>query len=284
MIEIKSITKCYGKKKALDNINLTLTEGVYGLLGPNGAGKSTLINILVTALSQTGGEVLYNGIDIRDKKSGYLQDLGFLPQNPRFYKNYTAEEFLKYMAALKNVKGNLDSKIDELLELVNLSDEKKNRIGTFSGGMLQRIGVAQAIINDPKIVIFDEPTAGLDPKERIRFRNLLSEISENRTVILATHIVPDVEYIANRVVILNHGTILKNGTPHELMQSIDGKVWEMIVDAEKIEDYITKYDISNAYREGDIYKLRIVSEQRPSEEAVKLSPVLEDVFLNYCGA
>lgn len=283
MIEIKNITKRYGKKTAVSGISLELGEGIYGLLGPNGAGKSTLINILVTALSPTHGEVLYNGTDIRDKKSGYLKDLGFLPQNPRFYKNYTAEEFLKYMAALKNAHGDIDKKIDELLEFVNLSQEKKNRIGTFSGGMIQRIGVAQAMINDPKIVIFDEPTAGLDPKERIRFRNLLSEISKNRTVILATHIVPDVEYIANHVILLSHGKVIKNETPHKLMQSIEGHVWALTVEADKIESYITKYNISNAYREGNIYKLRIVSDEKPHERAEIFSPTLEDVFLYYCG-
>lgn len=227
--------------------------------------------------------MLYNGIDIRNKKSGYLRDLGFLPQNPRFYKNYTAEEFLKYMAALKNVGGDLNKRIDQLLEFVNLSDEKENKIGTFSGGMIQRIGVAQAMINDPKIVIFDEPTAGLDPKERIRFRNLLSEISKNRTVILATHIVPDVEYIANRVILLNHGKILKNETPHKLMQSIEGNVWGLTAEVDKIESYITRFNISNAYREDEIYKLRIVSDEKPHENAEKISPTLEDVFLYYCG-
>ena len=283
MIEIKNIIKRYGKKIAVDNISLELGEGIYGLLGPNGAGKSTLINILVTAFSPTEGEVLYNGIDIRNKKSGYLRDLGFLPQNPRFYKNYTAEEFLKYMAALKNVGGDLNKRIDQLLEFVNLSDEKENKIGTFSGGMIQRIGVAQAMINDPKIVIFDEPTAGLDPKERIRFRNLLSEISKNRTVILATHIVPDVEYIANRVILLNHGKILKNETPHKLMQSIEGNVWGLTAEVDKIESYITRFNISNAYREDEIYKLRIVSDEKPHENAEKISPTLEDVFLYYCG-
>lgn len=283
MIEIRNVTKCYGKKKAVDNISLELSDGIYGLLGPNGAGKSTLINILVTSLSQTDGEILYNGTDIRNKHSGYLHNLGFLPQNPRFYRNYTAEEFLKYMAALKNVDGKIDSKIDDLLELVNLTDEKKNKIGSFSGGMIQRIGVAQALINDPKIVIFDEPTAGLDPKERIRFRNLISEISNGRTVILATHIVPDIEYIANKVVLLNKGKIIKNDTPLELMKSIEGKVWELIVGANEIEKYITMYDISNAYRDKDYYKLRIVSAEKPDETAVNISPVLEDVFLYYCG-
>ena len=148
--------------------------------------------------------------------------------------------------------------------------------------MVQRIGVAQALINDPKIVILDEPTAGLDPKERIRFRNLLSEISKGRTVILATHIVSDVEYIANKVILLNKGKIIRSGTPHELMNSIDGKVWEYIVKAENIENYITKFDISNAYREKDIYKLRIVSQERPASEAKNISPNLEDVFLYYC--
>lgn len=283
MIEIENITKTYGKKKALDQVNITFKEGIYGLLGPNGAGKSTLINILVTALAQTDGIIKYNGIDIRNPKSNYLKNLGFLPQNPRFYKNYTAEEFLKYMAALKNVEGNIAQKVDELLNFVNLSEEKKNKIGNFSGGMVQRIGVAQALINDPKIVIFDEPTAGLDPKERIRFRNLLSEISKNRTVILATHIVPDVEYIANKVILLNKGKIISTGTPHELMDSIENNVWELIVKSDSIEEYITKYNISNAYREKDIYRLRIVSCEQPDYKAINISPNLEDVFLHYCG-
>lgn len=282
MIEIDNVSKFYSKKKALDGVSLELKEGIYGLLGPNGAGKSTLINILVTALSQSSGEVRYNGIDIRDKKSGYLRALGFLPQNPRFYKNYTAEEFLRYMAALKNVKGDIQKRIDELLKFVNLSEEKNQKIGSFSGGMVQRIGVAQALINNPKIVILDEPTAGLDPKERIRFRNLISEIAENRTVILATHIVPDVEYIANRVILMDKGRIIKEGTAIELMNSIDNKVWQFQIYADEIERYITKYDISNAYREDDIYSLRIVSDKKPEPEAINISPGLEDVFLYYC--
>lgn len=282
-IQIENISKLYGKKKALDAVSLELKQGIYGLLGPNGAGKSTLLNIMVTALAPTSGRVLYNGIDIRDKHSGYLQALGFLPQMTSFYNNYTAEQFLRYMAAVKGVNTDLKSRIPQLLEYVNLSGETKHKIGSFSGGMKQRLGVAQALLGDPRIIIFDEPTAGLDPKERIRFRNLLSDISKDRTVILATHIVPDIEYIANHVVLLNKGKIIIQDKPTALMKSIYGNVWELSVQADEVEHMIVRYQISNALREGDVIRLRIVSNEKPHPEAFLIEPNLEDVLLYYTG-
>lgn len=282
-IEIKNVSKSFGKKTALKNINICFENGIYGLLGPNGAGKTTLINIMVTALLPSKGQVLYNGKDIHLASSDYLSSLGFLPQMPKFYSNYTAEEFLKYMAALKNIKTGVDEKIEELLDLVNLSSERKNKIGTFSGGMKQRIGIAQALLNDPKVLILDEPTAGLDPKERIRFRNLISKIAGNRTVILATHIVPDVEHIANKVIFLKDGEVCKTGAPISLMDEISKKVWSVKADAESLEKYLLNFLISSVRREENEYELRIVNEEKPCENAVNTVPDLEDVFLYYIG-
>lgn len=282
-IEIKNVSKSYGKKEALKNINLTFDNGIYGLLGPNGAGKTTLINIMVTALSATKGQVLYNGKDIRNSDCRYLNVLGFLPQTPKFYKNYTSEEFLKYMAALKGINNNINEKITELLEFVNLSDERKNKIGSFSGGMKQRIGIAQALLNNPEILVLDEPTAGLDPKERIRFRNLISKVSKDRTVIVATHIVPDIEHIANKVVLLKDGEICKNDTPIALMNEISEKVWSVTVTQDELEEALLNNKISNVFRDGDSYTLRIVADEKPNEKAVNITPDLEDVFLYTIG-
>ena len=282
-IEIRNVTKYYGKKLALNDVSLSLENGIYGLLGANGAGKSTLLNIMVTSLAPTKGQVLYNGIDIRNRNSRYLNNLGYMPQTSKFYKNYTAEEFLRYIASLKGIKKGLNSKIDELIEYVNLSEDRKTKIGAYSGGMLQRIGIAQALLNDPKILILDEPTAGLDPKERIRFRNLVSGISENRIVILATHIVPDIEYIANRVIILHQGKLCKNDTPENLCNEIKDSVWQLETDSKSIEKIITSHKISNVYRDEHKYFIRIVSDERPHIDAVHMTPSLEDVFLYHSG-
>lgn len=282
-IEIKNIVKKYGKKVALNDVSLTLENGIYGLLGENGAGKSTLLNIMVTSLAQTSGQVLYNGMDIRDKKSGYLDTLGYMPQTPKFYKNYTACEFLKYIAALKGIKKNVNAKTDELLALVNLTESKDVKLGAYSGGMLQRIGIAQALLNDPEILILDEPTAGLDPTERIRLRNLISSIAENRTVILATHIVPDIEYIANRVILLHNGEICRNDTPENLCNEIKNCVWRAAVPSEYVDKVVTRYKVSNIHKTEDRYIVRIVSDKQPGKYAKQATPTLEDVFLYHAG-
>lgn len=283
-LRINNLSKIYGKKKALNNFDCTFGNGVYGLLGPNGAGKTTLINIIVGILPATSGEIFFDNQKIENTDTQFLDKLGFLPQYPRFYKNYTAYEFLKYIAALKGIpKSEQENRISNLLETVNLSDEKDKKIGSFSGGMRQRLGIAQAMLNDPSLLILDEPTAGLDPKERIRFRNLISSLSDNRTIILATHIVPDIEYIANEVILLGNGEKIAQSEPSVLMDSIKGKVWDIVVAEKAVQHYMQSQLISNIVRREDGYHLRIISNEKISDNAVPAVPTLEDVYLYYFG-
>lgn len=278
-IEICNIKKSFGKKEILHGINLSFDKGIYGLLGPNGAGKTTLMSIMVGLLDASEGKVKYNGQNTTDKDSVFLSRLGFLPQYPGYYKNYSAYEFLSYMSALKGIKGRNKKQIDELLEFVNLTEHADRRVGTFSGGMLRRVGLAQTLLGDPEVIILDEPTAGLDPIERIRLRNLLSEIAQNRTVIVATHIVSDIEYIANEVVLLFDGQVVSSGSPEKLTSDISEKVWRIEATANEMEDYVKKYKISNIFSEKDKYVLRVVNDEKPCEAAMQLYPNLEDVFL-----
>ena len=226
-LKFEHITKYYGKQCALDNFNAALTEGVYGLLGPNGSGKTTLINIMIGILEANQGQVLLDGMDVRQMGAGYLDRIGYLPQYPTFYKNFRTDEFLEYMCALKSVpRSRTQSRISEVLEQVNLTDARKKKVGALSGGMRQRLGIAQAILNRPGILVLDEPTAGLDPIERIRFRNIISRLSRDKLVLLATHIVSDVEYIAKEVLILKKGRLVLQGTPEEISRNLTGKVWQ----------------------------------------------------------
>lgn len=278
-IEICNVKKSFGKKEILHGINLNFDKGVYGLLGPNGAGKTTLMSIMVGLLDASSGAVKFDDKDITEKDSVFLSKLGFLPQYPGYYKNYTALEFLEYMSALKGIKGSNKKQIDELLEFVNLTEHADRKVGTFSGGMLRRVGLAQTLLGDPEVIILDEPTAGLDPIERIRLRNLLSEIAQNRTVIVATHIVSDIEYIANEVVLLFGGQVVSSGSPEKLTNDISENVWRVEVKTNEMEDYVKKYKISNIFSEKDKYVLRVVSDEKPCLEAIQLYPNLEDVFL-----
>lgn len=282
-IDITGLTKCYGKKKALDNVTFSLETGIYGLLGVNGAGKTTLINILVTALEPTAGHVFYNGTDIRRETDIWLSDLGYMPQNLQFYRNYSVEEFLRYIAVLKKLKDGKKEKISELLEFVNLSEYKKQKIGALSGGMLRRVGIAQALLNDPKILILDEPTAGLDPKERIRFRNLISNIAENRIILLATHIVEDIEYIADGVIFLHDGKLVRQAHPDVLCAEIDGKVWSVTVNKQGLSMLMGTHRISSIQPDRDVYHVRIVDDEKPHPDAVNISGRLEDYFLYHVG-
>lgn len=282
-IEIMSLTKCYGKKKALDDVTFSLETGIYGLLGVNGAGKSTLINIMVTALAPTSGKILFNGKDIRNETDAWLSSLGYMPQNLNFYRNYSVEEFLRYIAVLKKLGNNKTEKIAELLEFVNLSECRKQKIGSLSGGMLRRVGIAQALLNDPKILILDEPTAGLDPKERIRFRNLISSIAENRTILLATHIVEDIEYIADGVIFLHNGKLVKKADPDELCAEISERVWTVRASRQELNMLMGKYKISSVQPDGEMYHLRIVDDKKPHPDAVNISGRLEDYFLYHVG-
>lgn len=284
-LQINEVTKVYGKKKALEGFSCILSNGVYGLLGPNGAGKTTLINIIAGVLKPTSGEIFFNGESTNRMGARFLDKIGYLPQHPRFYKNYRAYEFLEYMSALKGIPPKArKQRIEQVLEMVNLSDEKNKKIGSYSGGMRQRLGIAQAMLNNPDILILDEPTAGLDPKERIRFRNLISRLSDNRTVILATHIVPDVEYISEEVILLGAGIKIAQAPAANLMDAIAGKVWDVVADTDKtVQRYMERYSISNVVRRDDGYHLRVVSDNQPADHAVSQTPSLEDIYLYYFG-
>lgn len=283
ILKMDAISKSYKDKKALKDFSATLKEGVYGLLGQNGAGKTTLINVITGILNPDGGKVFFNDADVKKMGVGFISKIGYLPQFPQFYKNFEAIEFLRYICAIKDVPEKTGKKrIEELLEMVNLSDAANKKIGAFSGGMRQRLGIAQAMVNDPEILILDEPTAGLDPKERIRFRNIISRFSEDRIVLLATHIVSDVEYIANEVILLQEGILIKQDKPMSLIDEMRGKVWEVKVDTANSQEFLDKYSISNiVFNEGH-YALRVVSEQKPAEGASSISPNLEDAFLYHC--
>lgn len=283
-LELKNITKKYSKKTALSDVSLNLKNGVYALLGPNGAGKTTLINIITGLLMPTSGTVLFNGTAIGKNMQEYISKIGYLPQYPQFYKNFRADEFLRYMAVMKGIeKKRIDSLVNELIEKVNLTNDSHRYIGQYSGGMRQRLGIAQALLNNPEILILDEPTAGLDPKERIRFRNLISQLSENRIVILATHIVSDVESIAKEVILLKNGEVLQIETPMNLISQMEGKVHLVQCIPEKLEEYMNSFCISNASVCNDRYFLRIVSDNPPTENAEITIPNLEDAYLYYFG-
>ena len=281
-LEIQNVCKQYPKTLALDNITAELTNGLYGLLGPNGAGKTTLISIITTLLQPSAGTVLYDGKPVGGRD--YMKILGYLPQYPRFYPNFTAQEFLMYMAAMKGIaKKAAKPRIAELLEQVNLTEHRDKKIGAFSGGMRQRLGIAQAILNDPEILILDEPTAGLDPKERVRFRNIISRLSSNRIIILATHIVSDLEFAAKEVILLKAGRLLQKASPLALQESVAGKVWRVQAAESELDQYMAQYVIANAAVSGGTYTLRIISDEMPHENAVSEQPRLEDVYLYYFG-
>ena len=283
-LTIDNISKRYDKQYALRDFSVTLQDGVYGLLGPNGAGKTTLINVILGILGADKGKILLDGVEVNKLGNDYYNLLGYLPQYPQFYKNFTGREFLDYMCALKGVdKEKSKEKIDELLQMVHLADAGHKKIGAYSGGMRQRLGIAQALINNPSILILDEPTAGLDPKERIRFRNIISKLSKERIVILATHIVSDVEYIAKEVLIVSEGSLISKGTTKELTQNLEGKVWEVKTDEEHASIMMEKNLVGNIIPINGGYQLRVISSKKPDVTAAQVEPALEDVFLDYFG-
>jgi ABC-2 type transport system ATP-binding protein len=264
----------------LRQFDLEVGPGVIGLLGPNGAGKSTLMRMLATITQPTEGTIKWNGGDIVHSPDTLRATLGYLPQDFGIYPNLSGREFLEYIAAIKGLDGkSARRRIDELLVLVNLADAAKRPLGGYSGGMKQRVGIAQALLNDPQLLIVDEPTVGLDPEERVRFRNLLSDLSGERIVFLSTHIVSDVEATATEIVIIHKGHKLLHAAPEKIVQSLDGQVWHWIVPSEELIALKQKYILSGSVRRQDGIQVRVVSETAPSADAQPIAPSLEDAYL-----
>lgn len=281
---IDRVTKQFKNKIAVDAVSLRLHNGVYGFLGANGAGKTTLLRMLCGVLKPTSGEIRCNGIEISRLNGEYRFLLGYLPQDFGYYPDFTAKRYLEYLAACKAVPKDLaKEKVQEMLRLVGLEGEQKQKIRTFSGGMIRRLGIAQAILNEPEILILDEPTSGLDPKERIRFRNIISALSKGRIVTLSTHIVSDVEFIADQVLLMKEGSIVGQGTSREVTDSVRGKVWEYLAEPEEADRMNGTFAVSNLRNEGGRVYLRIVSDTCPCQGAAPADPGLEDVYLYYFG-
>lgn len=279
---LDNLTKEFGEFVAVDHINLTMTNGVYGLLGVNGAGKTTLMRMLCTLLKPTSGNIYCNGKDIFKMDGEYRNLLGYLPQDFGFYPEFTVNDYLLYIATIKGVRHAVARKrTNELISKVGLAKVANKKLKKLSGGMKRRAGIAQAMLNNPKILILDEPTAGLDPNERIRFRNLISELSEERLVLLSTHIVSDIEYIANEILMMKDGAILNKGTLDEIISTMPEKVWNCIVPQQSVSAITKRYKVSNMKSENHGVDLRIISAEKPCETAVYVQPSLEDVFLYY---
>ena len=280
-LTIDHISKRFSDYTAVNNISLELTPGIWGLLGANGAGKTTLIRMITDITTPSSGQILYDGVPISTLKESYRDILGYLPQEFGFYPSFTVNDYLEYMAALKGLPGDMTKKkITELLERLNLIDVRRKKIAKLSGGMRRRVGIAQALLNDPEVLILDEPTSGLDPSERIRLRNLLTEFAQNRIVLISTHIVSDVENIANQIAIMKEGALLTTGNTQQLVQTVAGKVWKMVIPAENLIQYEQKLQIVNLHNEtnGNI-AIRYLSNHPLSDDSVMVSPGMEDLFL-----
>lgn len=279
-ITFEHVTKQYKNKTAVDDVSFTLSEGIYGLLGPNGAGKSTLMKMLVGNLMHTTGSIKYDGADIYGMGADYRKLIGYMPQQQEIYPYFTGRRFLMYMASLKGIeKKDIHTHIEELARKVNLSDVLDRKIGSYSGGMRQRILIAQALLGDPKVLVFDEPTAGLDPKERIRVRNLISENSEGRTVLIATHVVQDIEFIATQILMIKQGKLIDQGEPETLVEKINGYVWETDVLLSDAREYMKDKEISNIMRTDGKARIRLIAKEQPDEMARNVTPDLEDYYL-----
>jgi ABC-2 type transport system ATP-binding protein len=285
-LKIENLTKIYKKRnstvRALNHLNLEFGEGIYGLLGPNGAGKTTLMNILATVAKPTKGNVYWNEHNVLKTPNLLRNVLGYLPQYFGVYPNLTAEEFLTYMAAVKGITGrSVKPIIDELLQLVNLTEVSRRPLGSYSGGMKQRVGIAQALLNNPQLLIVDEPTVGLDPEERVRFRQLITELSLDRVIILSTHIVSDVESVATKIIIINKGNLLRFSSPEELLREMEGKTWLTIIPSSELSQYQKKHIISGTIRRKDGLHLRIISDNQPfsAQNSELITPTLEDAYM-----
>ena len=284
MLSINNLSKSYGSNLALNQFTYSFDHGIYALLGPNGSGKSTLMNIVTQNLKSDNGDILLDDTPIGKLGASYREKLGFMPQYPGMYPSFSALDFLRYMAVLKGLnKKKADEQIDELLHAVELYDVRTHRIGSFSGGMKQRLALAQSLLGDPEIVILDEPTAGLDPKQRIAIRNYIASVALNKTVIIATHVVSDVEFIAREAIMLKKGVISDSGSPYELTQKIEGQVWQTVVAAEEVQAMQEKFRVVNIQNGEQGVILRILSDVKPTEDSVTVVPSLEDYYLYVFG-
>lgn len=283
-LQLQHLSKQYGAKRAVDDINARLAPGVYGLLGANGAGKTTLMRMICGVLGPTSGEIRLNGKTMQQLGEQYYTHLGYMPQYFGFYPDFTAREFMLYMAAVKGLdKNTAKSRTEQLLSMVNLQDVADKKIKCYSGGMKQRLGIAQAELNHPSILILDEPTAGLDPKERVRFRNLISDFAQEKIVILSTHIVSDVSYIADTILMMKGGRFLMQQPMATVTDGIRGKVWEVLADDRQAAEYSERFSVVNLHHENNMVRLRIISENVPAADAVAVEPSLEDLFLYHFG-
>ena len=286
-ISLLNLKKSYGSNLALNNFSASLEPGIFALLGPNGSGKSTLMNILTDNLKADSGEITYtddsgNTENVLHMGVRFREKLGFMPQYPGLYPNFTVERFMWYMAALKGIKKEAAKiQIPEILAAVELDDVPKRKIGALSGGMKQRLTLAQAVLGDPEILILDEPTAGLDPKQRIAIRNYISKIAFNKIVLIATHVVPDIEFIARDIIMLKKGVIVDNAPPHELTKKIEGKVWIVPCSESDVQLMQDKFRVTNIARDentGEVL-LRVLSDEQPADPSKTVSPTLEDYYL-----
>ncbi|MCM1499016.1 MAG: ABC transporter ATP-binding protein [Clostridium sp.] len=283
-LRFEDVSKKYGEVFAVDNVSYSMETGVYGLLGVNGAGKTTLMTMLCTVTRPTAGKITWNGNDIFSMGEQYRDLLGYLPQDFGFYPDLSVSDYMMYIASIKGIRSVVAKKrIKELLEMVGLSKYRERRMKALSGGMARRVGIAQAMLNDPKILVLDEPTAGLDPNERIRFRNLISGLAKDRLVLLSTHIVSDVEFIAEQIILMKDGKFFFTGTSEELIAGMEEGVWRCTVPSDKVNQYMQRYPVGNVKHVSGGVELRILSKTPPSESAVQEEPTLEDAFLLYFG-
>lgn len=283
-LTISDLTKDFGSFRAVDHVTFTMHSGVYGLLGVNGAGKTTLMRMLTTLIHPTGGEIRWDGQDVFQMDSAYRKLLGYLPQDFGYYPDFSIYDYLMYIASIKGIRpAAAKQRALRLLKQVGLSQAGHKKMKTLSGGMKRRVGIAQAMLNDPKILILDEPTAGLDPNERIRFRNLISELSEDRIVLLSTHIVSDIEYIASEILLMKDGRITLSGTVEEVIASLPERVWVFSIPREQVDRYLAAYRVSNLKTTPAGATLRVLSADCPAAGAVETAATLEDVFLHYFG-
>jgi ABC-type multidrug transport system ATPase subunit len=279
-VHVARLTKNYGRVRALDNITLHVNGGMFGLLGPNGAGKTTLMRIVTTLLRPTSGTVIIGGVNVTKDPGWVRQNLGYIPQDFGFYRNLSAYEVLDYIATMKNVPTkHRRNQVETALEEVNLTAQARRKVKGFSGGMKQRLGIAQALLGDPELLIVDEPTAGLDPEERIRFRNLLARLSRHRTVILSTHIVADIEASCSGVAVLNHGQVVYTGTPQDLARRARGRVWELEIATDLWPEIETRYPVLSSRVQDGSMRVRLLAQEPPAGEGLPLEPSLEDGYV-----